>query len=86
MVFHVGFEMAGQVIDAGSKQSHLHFWGAGIGSGALIVLNDLRFLGNSNSHGVLLMNRVACGWAGHVLENQRFYPKNTIKFKSRLRY
>ena len=45
-----GLEVTGQGIDAGGQQSDLNFRGAGIGCGALIVLNDLRFLRGGDGH------------------------------------
>ncbi len=50
MVLDVSLEVAGQIVDAGGKQSDLHFRRTGITLGTLVVANDLRFLFSGDCH------------------------------------
>jgi hypothetical protein len=45
--------MLGEAIDALGKERDLHFRGTGIVSGALVLLYDLRFLRNLQTHTLL---------------------------------
>jgi hypothetical protein len=50
MILDIILEMFGQISDARSDQSHLHFWGTCVALGTLKVGNDLRFLRGGYCH------------------------------------
>src|SRR5438128_7197152 len=50
VILDVRLEVVGQPVDAGRKQGDLHFRGTRIAGGALVLLDDLRFLRNACRH------------------------------------
>ena len=50
IVLHVGFEVPGEIVDAFRQDRNLNLGRAGIGGRALVLLYDLRFLRNLQSH------------------------------------
>ena len=52
-ILDVGLEVLGQAVDALGQERDLHFRGAGIVPGALVLLDDLRFLRDLQTHALL---------------------------------
>jgi hypothetical protein len=54
-ILDVGLEVLGEAVDALGEERYLHFGRAGILAGPLVLLNDLRFLRNLQSHTLRLL-------------------------------
>ena len=52
VVFHVGFEVRGQLVDARGEQRNLNFWRPGVVRAARVVFDDEGFFGDGSGHGV----------------------------------
>jgi len=52
-ILDVGLEVLGEAVDALGQQRDLHFRGTGIVSGPLMLLDDLRFLRDLQTHAFL---------------------------------
>jgi hypothetical protein len=58
MVFDVGLEMAGELVNSRSQQSDLHFRRTGVAFGALVIVHDLRFMRSGKWHSDTLLGLV----------------------------
>src|SRR5688572_13841946 len=66
-ILDVRLEVLRQAVDALGEERNLDFGGAGVVSGALVLLYDLRFLRNLQTH--LLLSLGSIGKAGILSDN-----------------